>query len=154
MAKHKSADLTYFNLQYIYRINCYWFVNVIDRSYFWAKTESFASVVFFFMLSDNPTSFSTSWSSLISNIVLTAGGWSSLSEAAISGVYFKSWESLAGVTGGIWRRALPARHCPLFVIRSFSFVWPFFHWARGARRGDNPKREGGSSRSSHSPFPL
>ena len=32
-----------------------------------------------------------------------------LSEAANSGVYFKNWESLAGVTEGIWRRALARR---------------------------------------------
>ena len=39
----------------------------------------------------------------------TAGGRSDFAEAAISGVYFNNWESHAGVTGGKWRPALPAR---------------------------------------------
>ena len=39
----------------------------------------------------------------------TAGGRNGLAEAANSGVYSKSWESLAGVTGGNWRRALARR---------------------------------------------
>ena len=36
-------------------------------------------------------------------------GRSDLSEAANSSVYYEYWESHAGVTGGIWMRALPAR---------------------------------------------